>query len=120
MVTFAAQFLKVTVMTSARRRHIIQAISNKAKALIPEGSEIILFGSQARGDAHKDSDWDILVLLNKPRVMPADIDEVAYPLRELGWDFGETINTILYTKDEWKRGVASPFYENVTREGVRL
>ncbi|MBR1683290.1 MAG: nucleotidyltransferase domain-containing protein [Bacteroidaceae bacterium] len=107
-------------MTSARRRHIIQAISDKARAIVPADSEIILFGSQARGDARKDSDWDILVLLNKPRVMPTDIDEVAYPLRELGWDFGETINTILYTKDEWNHDIASPFYENVTREGVRL
>jgi len=60
------------------------------------------------------------VLLDKKRVSPADIDEVAYPLRELGWDFGETINTILFTKEEWNRDVASPFYQNVTREGITL
>ena len=107
-------------MTVARHRHIIRAIADKAKTIVPEGSEIILFGSQARGDAREDSDWDILVLLNKKNVSPADIDEVAYPLRELGWDFGETVNTILYTKEEWNRDVASPFYENVTREGIRL
>lgn len=107
-------------MTVARRRHIIQAITDKAKTLVPQGSEIILFGSQARGDAHKGSDWDILVLLNKKAVLPTDIDDVAYPLRELGWDFGETINTILYTKEEWNRDAESPLYENVTREGIRL
>lgn len=107
-------------MTTGRRKHIIQAITDKAKAIVPNGSEIILFGSQARGDAREDSDWDVLVLLNKKKVSPTDIDEVAYPLRELGWDFGETINTILYTKEEWSRDVASPFYENVTREGIKL
>ena len=107
-------------MTVARRKDIIQAITDKAKSIIPKGAEIILFGSQARGDAHKDSDWDILVLLDKNKVDPEDIDEVAYPLRELGWDFGETINTVLYTKEEWNRDVASPFYENVTRDGIRL
>ena len=107
-------------MTVARRKDIIQAITDKARSIIPKGAEIILFGSQARGDAHKDSDWDILVLLDKNKVDPEDIDEVAYPLRELGWDFGETINTILYTKEEWNRDVASPFYENVTRDGIRL
>ena len=107
-------------MTVARHKYIIQAIADKAKAVAPKGSEIILFGSQARGDARKDSDWDILVLLDKQKVLPEDIDEVAFPLRELGWDFGETINTILYTKEEWSRDVASPFYQNVTREGIRL
>ena len=107
-------------MTATRQRHIIQAIAEKAKAVAPKGSEIILFGSQARGDARENSDWDILVLLDKERVSPADIDEVAYPLRELGWDFGETINTILFSKEEWNRDVASPFYQNVTREGITL
>lgn len=107
-------------MTATRQRLIIQAIAEKAKAVAPKGSEIILFGSQARGDAREDSDWDILVLLDKKRVSPTDIDEVAYPLRELGWDFGETINTILFTKEEWNREVASPFYQNVTREGITL
>ena len=107
-------------MTATRQRHIIQAIAEKAKAVAPKGSEIILFGSQARGDARENSDWDILVLLDKKRVSPADIDEVAYPLRELGWDFGETINTILFPKEEWNRDVASPFYQNVTREGITL
>lgn len=107
-------------MTATRRKHIIQAIADKAKTVAPKGAEIILFGSQARGDARSDSDWDILVLLDKQRVSPADIDEVAFPLRELGWDFGETINTVLYTKEEWNQDAASPFYENVTRDGIRL
>lgn len=107
-------------MTIARRNDIIKAISEKARTLTPKGTEVILFGSQARGDARDDSDWDILVLLDKTRVSPMDIDEVAYPLRELGWDYGETINTVLYTKEEWNRDTASPFYENVTKEGIRL
>ena len=29
--------------------------------------KVILFGSQARGDAHEDSDLDLLVLLNKEK-----------------------------------------------------
>ncbi len=107
-------------MNVARHKSVVQAIAEKAKAIAPKGSEIILFGSQARGDARDDSDWDVLVLIDKKRVMPNDIDEVAFPLRELGWDLGETINAIIYTKEEWKRDIASPFYENVTREGVRL
>lgn len=100
-------------MTATKHQHLIQAIADKAKAIVPKGSEIILFGSQARGDAREDSDWDILVLLDKEQVLPTDIDEVAYPLRELGWDFGKTVNTILYTKEEWNRDMASPFEADV-------
>ena len=41
----------------------------------------------------------------------------AYPFWELGWDFNETINAILYTKKEWNRNKSRPFYENVTEDG---
>jgi predicted nucleotidyltransferase len=111
---------KKNYMTAERKNHIITAISKKAKALSPEGSEIILFGSQARGDAHNGSDWDVLILLDKDRILPSDYDEYSYPLRELGWDLGECVNTVLYTKNDWQKEAFSPFYENVTKEGIRL
>jgi len=41
----------------------IQAL--KRQILLNE--QMILFGSQARGDALEDSDWDLLVLLNKEK-----------------------------------------------------
>ena len=39
----------------------ILQIRNTAKSAIPSGSKAILLGSRARGDAHQDSDWDILM-----------------------------------------------------------
>lgn len=107
-------------MTSIRRKHIIQAIIDTAKSVVPQGSEVILFGSQARGDAHDGSDWDVLILLDKDHVTSQDVDDYTYPLRELGWNNNECINTILYTKKDWKRDVASPFVENVIKDGIRL
>lgn len=107
-------------MTAERKEHIIQAIRTTAKAVSPKGSQIVLFGSQARGDARANSDWDVLILLDKDKIALNDYDNVSYPLRELGWDFGETINTVLYTKDDWQKEKASPFYENVMKEGVVL
>lgn len=71
-------------MTKKQREDIINAIATTAKKLTPKGSQIILFGSQARGDARDDSDWDVLILLEKPRINLEDIDNVSYPLRELG------------------------------------
>lgn len=107
-------------MTPERRKHIIQAISQKAKEITPKGSEVILFGSQARGDAREDSDWDVLILLDKDRVTGDDIDNYSYPLREMGWDYDTDINTILYTKRNWEQNRYTPFYKNVTQDGILL
>ena len=53
-------------------------------------AKAILFGSRARGTEHEGSDWDILILLDKPKVTLQDYDKYSYPLRELGWDIDET------------------------------
>ncbi|MBR6285769.1 MAG: nucleotidyltransferase domain-containing protein [Bacteroidaceae bacterium] len=50
---------------------------------------IILFGSRARGEAKKGSDWDILIVLPKDRLLQSDYDDVSYPLVKLGWDLNE-------------------------------
>ena len=107
-------------MTSERRKFVLERIRRKVKTLVPQGTEVLLYGSQARGDNHETSDWDILVLLDKDRISLNDIDEVSYPLRELGWELGEDINTVLYTKNDWKGNSFTPFYKNVVKEGILL
>ena len=44
---------------------IISEIRNVAKVAMPQGSRMLLFGSQAREDANESSDWDLLILLDK-------------------------------------------------------
>lgn len=41
---------------------------------------------------HDGSDWDLLILLDKPKVTFNDYD-VGYPFRELGWDIGDLEGT---------------------------
>ena len=107
-------------MTKTRRNHIIDEIRQTARRVTPAASRILLFGSQARGDAREDSDWDILILLDKERIGLEDIDNVSYPLRELGWEIGENINTILYTVNDWERDSYTPFHKNVEAEAIPL
>ena len=106
--------------TIKQNSQILDAIRKKAKEIIPAGSQVILFGSQARGDAREDSDWDVLILLEKDRVVPDDYDIYSYPLREMGWDLNADINTILYTKKGWEEEHFTPFYHNVQEEGIVL
>ena len=107
-------------MTANIHQQIKDAITGKARQIVPVGAEVILFGSRARGDARDDSDWDVLILLDKDHITNQDIDEYTYPLRELGWLYNQSINAILYTKKDWNKSIASPFRQNVLNDGVRL
>lgn len=91
-----------------------------AASAIPKGGKAILYGSRARGDAHNNSDWDILILLDKDILEQSDYDNVSYPFVLLGCDLGEEINPIMYTTKEWESYRITPFYENVVRDGIAL
>ena len=81
---------------------------------------MILFGSQARGDANKDSDWDLLILLDKSKLTPADYDAYSYPFWELGWSIDAMIHPTLYTLKDWERRTNPIFKANVQRDGIEL
>lgn len=46
---------------------ILSLLKNVAKEKMPEGTIVKLFGSRARGEAREDSDWDVLILLDKEK-----------------------------------------------------
>lgn len=99
---------------------IASQIKRLAAITVPKDGKAILYGSRARGDARKDSDWDVLILLNKDKLEQSDYDNISYPFVLLGCDMGEEINPILYTTKEWDSYKITPFYENVIREGIKL
>ena len=94
---------------------MIDKIKRVAKEVLPEHSKHYLYGSRARGDAHEDSDWDLLILLDKPQITLDDYD-VGYPFREAGWDLGEEINPQVYSIKEWNQYSFTPFYKNVEHD----
>ena len=103
-----------------KNRKILNQIKNVARDAAPKGSLVILFGSRARGEAKKGSDWDILIVLPKNRLEQKDYDDVSYPLVELGWQLNEQINPIMYAQEEWAASSITPFYDNVLRDGINL
>lgn len=105
---------------TAKKKEIMQAISRRAHEVTPPGTTILLFGSQARGDARPDSDWDILVLLDKDKITPQDEDEISYPIHTVGWDFNELVNPILFTKSFWDNNPYTPFHLNVEEDAIPL
>lgn len=84
-------------------------------------ADIILFGSHARGQSHKDSDWDILILLNQPNVNRLIEKEYADELFELELEIGESISTFVFSKNDWEqKHEITPLYQNIKREGIYL
>ena len=102
------------------RKQVLEKIRLSLSLNLPKGGHALLYGSRARGDARPDSDWDILIILDKERLLPEDYDSISYPLRELGWDMGEQINPVMYTTKEWEMNKITPFYHNVTNDAIIL
>jgi predicted nucleotidyltransferase len=100
--------------------YILASIRETAARIMPSNAKVILFGSQARGDSHADSDWDVLIVLDKERLEETDHDAYSYPLFELGWQIEAQIHPMLYTVKSWHARSASPFYKNVEDEGIRI
>ena len=105
---------------TTQREMVAKGIDKVLQAAAPRKGRAILFGSRARGDARQDSDWDILILLDKDHITSADMDEISYPIRELGWQIDEMINPIMYTKKEWEQSRITPFYHNVEQDAIAL
>ena len=103
-----------------RRQDIKNLIKNAVHEVEPE-AEVILYGSQARSDSVSESDWDILVLLDG-MVSEDRTDEIRHRLYEVEWDTGQVISSIMRNRNQWHSHpyTATPYYQNVVREGVIL
>lgn len=72
----------VSIVATMEREQVISHIRQVAEKVLPKGSTLYLYGSRARGDFHEDSDWDLLVLLNKEQRDKDDWDNYAWPFTE--------------------------------------
>jgi uncharacterized protein len=84
-------------------------------------AKVYLYGSRARGTMKPDSDWDLLILLNKDKITTDVERNITYPLYDLELEIGEVISPMIYSEKEWNsKHSVTPFYSNVMTEGKLL
>jgi predicted nucleotidyltransferase len=96
----------------------------ECKAAVEEvapGASIILYGSRARGDAHEDSDYDLLVLIDQEQDMELE-QAIVGELVPLEMRTGKVLTVLIYSRLQWDSPQyrAMPFHKNVTREGMLI
>lgn len=80
--------------------------------------KVILYGSQARGDAWEGSDYDVLVLVDErtPVIREAVIDAGVEMM-----DRYETLfAALIYDEQEWQRAHGFPLTWNIEQEGIAV
>lgn len=103
-----------------RRPAIVQQIRNALRQINPN-AKAILYGSEARGDARRDSDIDLLILVDKVNIPVDEEKEIIGRLSDLSLETGVIISSIILTKSKWEnRPIKTPFYINVMNEGIVL
>ena len=95
---------------------MINQIREVAQQVLPKGAHVWLYGSRARGEARPDSDWDLLILVNKDKIGQDDFNNISYPFICRGWDLNEMIQPVMYTEKDWKKYSFTPFYKNVEHD----
>jgi predicted nucleotidyltransferase len=82
--------------------------------------QMLIYGSKARGQAHAESDLDVLLIVND------DAEAKKRELRRIGYLLAaktDVLPSILaYTQEEWesRRRSGSTFRKAVERDGVRV
>jgi len=112
-----------------RRLEELETLTEEEKQMLREvkravlqrvpGAEVILYGSAARGERGPDSDYDVLVLVER-RLSRAEEDEISGAVYDMELEYGTVILSIVYSRGDWETGLVSvtPYRKNVEREGA--
>ena len=103
-----------------KRKELLEQVKQTVHEIEPD-ADIILYGSRARGDAHAESDWDFLILLDG-MVDDARTDAIRHRLYDIEWDAGEVLSSIVRSRQEWDTPLyqVTPLSKVIREQGIRI
>lgn len=103
-----------------KRNEILKEIKETLQKVAPD-AEVIVYGSQARGDFSTNSDIDLLIIIDKDRLSIKEEQEITTPLYKIEIKSGVPISPFVVMKKSWeKRQFKIPFQINILNEGISL
>ena len=106
-----------SIQLPIRIRSAVQEASDRLRAELPV-SQVVLFGSQARGQAEPDSDIDLLVLTTCP--VTRDVkDKIGDILFDIDLKDDVVLMSINVQEDQWDNGLVSQMliHQEVEKDG---
>ena len=80
---------------------------------------IVLYGSRARGDSHRDSDYDIAIFVKDLGNRWREFDAIAPVALGLLDEYDAAVNALLFAEGYW-RHPSSPLMHEIRRDGLDL
>jgi predicted nucleotidyltransferase len=99
--------------------YLVYRVKDSILSITPK-ADIYLFGSRARGDFQKESDWDLLIL-TQSSVTSTLRNDIITQLFYIELETEQAISAIIHQINEWNENYKiTPLYENIKKEGILL
>ncbi len=106
-------------LTDEEQRALNVLVTRLRQEYPTEIAQVILFGSRARGDASRESDFDLLIVTkNGSKRLKETVDRLVKPV---GFEHHLVFSPYVITQEEFAtKRTREPFYRSIASEGIEL